>query len=150
MSTARPAGIMPGSLRPEPFQARGKDRPDTRFPPAIPSSDPDPQRVAGTAPAAPAGAAASLAKGGTMTLSRCAMSRVCQVTGKRTTTGNNVSHAMNKTRRRFMPNLHERRFWVASENRWVKLRVSTAALRTIDKNGIDAVLADLRKRGEKV
>src|SRR5690606_31064488 len=81
---------------------------------------------------------------------RCAMSRVCQVTGKRTTTGNNVSHAMNKTRRRFMPNLHERRFWVASENRWVKLRVSTAALRTIDKNGIDAVLAELRKRGEKV
>ena len=78
------------------------------------------------------------------------MSRVCQVTGKRTTTGNNVSHAMNKTRRRFMPNLHERRFWVASENRGVKLRVSAAALRTIDKNGIDAVLADLRKRGEKV
>ena len=78
------------------------------------------------------------------------MSRVCQVTGKRTTTGNNVSHAMNKTRRRFLPNLHERRFWVASENRWVKLRLSTAGLRTIDKNGIDAVLADLRKQGEKV
>ncbi|HIY72343.1 MAG TPA: 50S ribosomal protein L28 [Candidatus Luteimonas excrementigallinarum] len=78
------------------------------------------------------------------------MSRVCQVTGKRTTTGNNVSHAMNKTRRTFLPNLHERRFWVASENRWVKLRVSTKGLRTIDKNGIDAVLADLRKRGEKI
>ena len=78
------------------------------------------------------------------------MSRVCQVTGKRTTAGNNVSHAMNKTRRRFLPNLHERRFWVASENRWVKLRLSTAGLRTIDKNGIDAVLADLRKRGEKI
>ena len=78
------------------------------------------------------------------------MSRVCQVTGKRTTSGNNVSHAMNKTRRRFMPNLHERRFWVASENRWVKLRVSTKGLRTIDKNGIDAVLADLRRRGEKI
>ena len=78
------------------------------------------------------------------------MSRVCQVTGKRTTTGNNVSHAMNKTRRRFLPNLHERRFWVASENRWVKLRVSTKGLRTIDKNGIDAVLADLRRRGEKI
>ncbi|QNP39480.1 50S ribosomal protein L28 [Lysobacter solisilvae (ex Woo and Kim 2020)] len=78
------------------------------------------------------------------------MSRVCQVTGKRTTTGNNVSHAMNKTRRRFLPNLHERRFWVASENRWVKLRLSNAGLRTIDKNGIDAVLADLRKRGEKI
>ena len=78
------------------------------------------------------------------------MSRQCQVTGKRTVTGNNVSHAMNKTRRRFMHNLHERRFWVASENRWVKLRVSAAALRTIDKNGIDAILADLRKQGEKV
>ena len=78
------------------------------------------------------------------------MSRVCQVTGKRTTTGNNVSHAMNKTRRRFLPNLHERRFWVASENRWVKLRLSTAGLRTIDKNGIDAVLAELRARGEKI
>ena len=78
------------------------------------------------------------------------MARICQVTGKRTTTGNNVSHAMNKTRRRFLPNLHERRFWVASENRWVKLRLSTAGLRTIDKNGIDAVLADLRKRGEKI
>ena len=78
------------------------------------------------------------------------MSRQCQVTGKRTVTGNNVSHAMNKTRRRFLPNLHERRFWVASENRWVKLRVSTAALRTIDKNGIDAVLAELRARGEKI
>ncbi|AWV05919.1 50S ribosomal protein L28 [Marilutibacter maris] len=78
------------------------------------------------------------------------MSRVCQVTGKRTTTGNNVSHAMNKTRRRFLPNLHERKFWVASENRWVKLRVSTKALRTIDKKGIDAVLADLRARGEKI
>ena len=78
------------------------------------------------------------------------MSRVCQVSGKRTTTGNNVSHAMNKTRRRFLPNLHERRFWVASENRWVKLRVSAHALRTIDKNGIDAVLAGLRARGEKI
>ncbi|KQZ56860.1 50S ribosomal protein L28 [Lysobacter sp. CCNWLW3] len=78
------------------------------------------------------------------------MSRVCQVTGKRTTTGNNVSHAMNKTRRRFLPNLHERRFWVASENRWIKLRVSANAMRTIDKNGIDAVLADLRARGEKI
>ena len=78
------------------------------------------------------------------------MSRVCQVTGKRTVFGNNVSHAMNKTRRRFMPNLHERRFWVASENRWVKLRVSANAMRTIDKNGIDSVLAELRVSGEKV
>ena len=65
------------------------------------------------------------------------MSRVCQVSGKRVQTGNNVSHANNKTRRRFLPNLHERRFWVASENRWIKLRVSAHALRTIDKNGID-------------
>ncbi|TAN05950.1 MAG: 50S ribosomal protein L28 [Rhodanobacteraceae bacterium] len=78
------------------------------------------------------------------------MARVCQVTGKGTTTGNNVSHANNRTRRRWLPNLHERRFWVASENRWVKLRVSGKALRTIDKNGIDAVLAQLRARGERV
>ena len=78
------------------------------------------------------------------------MSRECQVTGKRVQSGNNVSHANNKTRRRFMPNLHERHFWVASENRWVKLRVSANALRTIDKNGIDAVLAELRARGEKI
>ena len=78
------------------------------------------------------------------------MARVCQVTGKGATTGNTVSHANNKTRRRWLPNLHERRFWVASENRWVKLRVSGKALRIIDKNGIDAVLSDLRARGEKV
>ncbi|MFP5373931.1 MAG: 50S ribosomal protein L28 [Gammaproteobacteria bacterium] len=78
------------------------------------------------------------------------MARVCQVTGKGVRSGNNVSHANNKTRRRWLPNLHERRFWVASENRWVKLRVSSAALRTIDKNGIDAVLAELRARGEKI
>ena len=76
------------------------------------------------------------------------MARVCQVTGKAVQTGNNVSHANNKSRRRWLPNLHERRFWVASENRWVKLRVSTKALRTIDKNGIDAVLADLRANGQ--
>jgi large subunit ribosomal protein L28 len=78
------------------------------------------------------------------------MSRVCQVTGKRPTTGNNVSHANNKTRRRFLPNLHTHRFWVGSENRWVKLRVSSKGLRIIDKVGIDAVLADLRARGESV
>ena len=78
------------------------------------------------------------------------MSRTCQVTGKRVMSGNNVSHANNKTRRRFLPNLHERCFWVASENRGVKLRVSAHALRTIDMNGIDSVLADLRARGEKV
>jgi len=96
------------------------------------------------------GAAAALAKGDTLIPFEVRMARICQVTGKRTTTGNNVSHAMNKTRRRFLPNLHERRFWVASENRWIKLRVSSAALRTIDKNGIDAVLADLRARGEKI
>lgn len=78
------------------------------------------------------------------------MSRVCQVTGKRPAVGNNVSHANNKTRRRFLPNLHDRRFWVESENRWVKLRVSSKGLRTIDKRGIDAVLADLRARGERV
>lgn len=78
------------------------------------------------------------------------MSRTCQITGKRTMFGNNVSHAHNKTRRRFIPNLHYRRFWVESENRWVRLRVSRKGLRIIDKNGIDAVLADLRKDGVKV
>lgn len=78
------------------------------------------------------------------------MSRVCQVTGKRPATGNNVSHAHNKTRRRFLPNLHTHRFWVESEKRWVKLRVSTKGLRIIDKKGIDVVLADLRGQGVKV
>jgi large subunit ribosomal protein L28 len=70
------------------------------------------------------------------------MARVCQVTGKKPMVGNNVSHAQNKTRRRFLPNLQNRKFWVESENRWVSLRITNAALRTIDKNGIDAVLAD--------
>jgi len=78
------------------------------------------------------------------------MSRVCQVTGKRVMAGNNVSHANNKTRRRFLPNLHTRRLWVESEKRWVTLRVSHKGLRTIDKKGIDVVLADMRARGEKV
>lgn len=78
------------------------------------------------------------------------MSRVCQVTGKRPLSGNNVSHAHNKTRRRFLPNLHARRFWVDSENRWIKLRVSSKGLRIIDKLGIDQVLTDIRARGEKV
>lgn len=76
------------------------------------------------------------------------MARVCQVTGKGPMVGNNVSHANNKTKRRFLPNLQSRRFWVESENRWVRLRVSTKALRTIDKVGIEAVLADMRARGE--
>jgi large subunit ribosomal protein L28 len=78
------------------------------------------------------------------------MSRVCQVTGKRPISGNNVSHANNKTRRRFLPNLHEHRFWVDGEKRWVKLRVSSKGMRIIDKLGIGAVLADIRSRGEKV
>ena len=78
------------------------------------------------------------------------MSRVCQVTGKRPMSGNNVSHANNKTKRKFLPNLHIRKFWVESENRWVKLRVSNNGVRTIDKNGIDSVLADIRARGLKV
>lgn len=78
------------------------------------------------------------------------MAKVCQVTGKRPTTGNNVSHANNKTKRRFMPNLHTHRFWVESENRYVKLRVSANGMRTIDKNGIDKVLKEIRARGEKV
>jgi large subunit ribosomal protein L28 len=78
------------------------------------------------------------------------MARVCAVTGKRPMVGNNVSHAHNKTRRRFLPNLQRRRFWVESENRWVSLRLSNAALRTIDKQGIEVVLAELRSRGEHV
>jgi large subunit ribosomal protein L28 len=77
------------------------------------------------------------------------MSRVCQVTGKKPVSGNNVSHANNRTRRRFLPNLHTHKFWVDSENRWVKLRLSTKGMRIIDKNGIDAVIADMRKRGIK-
>ncbi|GAB1265598.1 50S ribosomal protein L28 [Aurantivibrio infirmus] len=78
------------------------------------------------------------------------MSRVCQVTGKAPMTGNNVSHAKNHTRRRFLPNLQSHRFWVESEKRHIKLRVSTKGMRIIDKQGIDQVLATLRARGEKV
>ena len=78
------------------------------------------------------------------------MSRVCMVTGKRPVTGNNVSHSQRKTRRRFLPNLHWHRFWVESENKFVRLRVSSKGMRIIDKNGIDTVLADVRSRGIKV
>ncbi|MGU9957422.1 MAG: 50S ribosomal protein L28 [Arenicellales bacterium WSBS_2016_MAG_OTU3] len=78
------------------------------------------------------------------------MTRICQVTGKRTVTGNNVSHAHNKTKRKFLPNLHYRRLWVESENRWVRMRISSNGLRTIDKKGIDVVLAEMRARGENV
>ncbi len=78
------------------------------------------------------------------------MAKVCQVTGKRPMSGNNVSHAKNRTRRRFLPNLHSHRFWVESEGRFVKLRVSASGMRIIDKKGIDTVLADIRKRGDKV
>jgi large subunit ribosomal protein L28 len=78
------------------------------------------------------------------------MARVCEVTGKGPMVGNNVSHANNKTKRRFLPNLHERRFWVESENRWVRIRVSNAGLRIIDKKGIDSVLADMRAQGKNI
>jgi large subunit ribosomal protein L28 len=78
------------------------------------------------------------------------VARVCQVTGKKPMVGNNVSHANNKTKRRFLPNLQQRRFWVETENRWISLRVSQAGLRTIDKRGIDVVIAELRERGEQV
>ena len=78
------------------------------------------------------------------------MSRICQVTGKRPQSGNNVSHAKNRTRRRFLPNLHEHRFWVSGEKRFVKLRVSSKGMRIIDKKGIDSVLTEMRARGEKV
>ncbi|NJK42771.1 MAG: 50S ribosomal protein L28 [Aquincola sp.] len=76
------------------------------------------------------------------------MARVCQVTGKRPMVGHHVSHANNKTKRRFLPNLQYRRFWLETENRWVRLRVSNAALRLIDKVGIDQVVADLRAKNE--
>jgi len=78
------------------------------------------------------------------------MSRVCQVTGKRPIMGNNVSHANNRTRRRFLPNLQSHRFWIESESRWIRLRLTTNGMRTIDKKGIDAVLAEMRARGESV
>ncbi len=78
------------------------------------------------------------------------MARECEVTGKKPMVGNNVSHANNKTKRRFLPNLQNRRFWVESENRWVRMTVSSAGIRIIDKLGIDAVLADMRARGTKV
>jgi len=78
------------------------------------------------------------------------MSKVCMVTGKRPVTGNNVSHAQNKTRRRFLPNLHWHRFWVESEQRFVRLRVTSKGMRIIDKKGIDAVLTDVRANGIKV
>ena len=78
------------------------------------------------------------------------MSRVCQVTGKRPVAGNNVSHAKNHTRRRFLPNLHKHRFWMESEKRFVRLKVSAKGMRIIDKFGIEKVVSDLRARGEKV
>lgn len=78
------------------------------------------------------------------------MARVCQVTGKKPQLGNHVSHANNKTRRRFLPNLQYRRFWVETEKRWIRMRVSQHGLRTIDKKGIDAVLAEMRERGERI
>ena len=78
------------------------------------------------------------------------MARVCQVTGKKPIVGNNVSHAHNKTKRRFLPNLHTHRFWLESENRWVRLRLTKAGIRMIDKKGVEAVVADLRAQGETV
>ena len=78
------------------------------------------------------------------------MARVCQVTGKAPMVGHHVSHANNKTKRRYLPNLQYRRIWVESENRYVKMRLSSAGLRLIDKKGIDVVLADMRARGENV
>ena len=78
------------------------------------------------------------------------MARVCEVTGKKPMVGNNVSHANNKTKRRFLPNLQYRRFWVETENRWVRLRVSSKGIKIINKRGIDSVLAELRAKGVKV
>ncbi len=76
------------------------------------------------------------------------MARVCQVTGKKPMVGNNVSHANNRTKRRFLPNLQYRRFWIEAEKRWISMRVSNAGLRTIDKKGIEVVLAELRANGK--
>ncbi|ABQ14137.1 50S ribosomal protein L28 [Dichelobacter nodosus] len=78
------------------------------------------------------------------------MSRICQVTGKKPMVGNTVSHANNKGKRRFLPNIQEHRFWVQSENRFITLKVSAHGMRIIDKKGIDAVLAQMRARGEKI
>jgi large subunit ribosomal protein L28 len=78
------------------------------------------------------------------------MSRVCQVTGKKPLTGNTVSHANNKRRRRFLPNLHTQRFWLESERRFVTLRISTRGLRTIEKNGVEQVIKKLRAQGERI
>ena len=78
------------------------------------------------------------------------MARVCQVTGKKPTVGHHVSHANNKTKRRYLPNLQYRKIWVESENRFVKMRLTSAGLRLIDKKGIDVVLAEMRARGENV
>ncbi len=78
------------------------------------------------------------------------MSKVCQITGKRPITGNNVSHSNRKTKRRFLPNLHTHRFWLARENRYVRLRVSTKGMRIIDKKGIDVVIDEMRARGERI
>jgi len=78
------------------------------------------------------------------------MARVCQLTGKKPMSGNNVSHANNKTKRRFLPNLQNRKFWVETENRWVSMRISNAALRTIDKLGIDAIVKKMRAAGQKI
>jgi large subunit ribosomal protein L28 len=78
------------------------------------------------------------------------MSKVCQVTGKRPQSGNNVSHAKNRTRRRFLPNLQNKRFWLEAEKRYVRLRVSQKGIRIIDKHGIEKVLADMRAEGKRV
>ncbi|MCB1948279.1 50S ribosomal protein L28 [Nitrosomonas sp.] len=78
------------------------------------------------------------------------MARMCEVTGKKPLTGNNVSHANNKTKRRFLPNLQRRKFWLESENRWISMRLTNAALRTIDKKGIDVVVAEMRSQGKNI
>ncbi|MEK0412469.1 MAG: ribosomal protein [Pseudomonadota bacterium] len=78
------------------------------------------------------------------------MARICQLTGKKPMSGNNVSHANNKTKRRFLPNLQNRKFWVETENRWVSMRITNAALRTIDKLGIDAIVKKMRAAGQKI
>jgi large subunit ribosomal protein L28 len=134
-------GFSPSAIRHPPFTPPGRDTDFGHRPLPIPGWRWYKARLVFRPPARP---------GAGRPLRNSSMSRVCQVTGKRPTVGNRVSHANNKRRRRFLPNLHVHRFWIESERRFVSLRVSTRGLRTIEKRGIDQVVADLRAQGVKV
>jgi len=107
-------------------------------------------RRAGIKPGPGSWAAAATRSQVTEILKVVPMSRVCEVTGKKPAVGNRVSHANNKRRRRFLPNLHTQRFWVENEKRWVTLRLSTSGMRTVEKKGIEKVIEELRAKGQKV